>query len=577
MCLLGCWPVNVLAQESTPEATSASDPEAQFRQLLSTGDYELARKLAVVHFRPDWHCEIYLYQANQLADQAQHIIVAQQAAQAPAQDQLDLSAGHLRQAREFSQKANLTAQQYIDAGWDEQLEQQIAAAYDRTIDRLDDLSTQLDVLRNQGKGFDQLLAEDNFSPAEIQKLEPLEQFITGCYLADRGRFDDARNQCFGPLQRSSNSTLKRAASVASDLLEQWYLPADSNRKWDNLVLRGLDAYERLKEQSPESAAAAGWLLALSARLARDHYDVPTARIQETLQLVEGFTSPPDDSPANQLLTAKLDYERFLLSRRSEIWNAKPTDPDDIRRFMEARCSAYAAEASLTAAAVARQAGDDFASHIDNCKAMIEQIKTQNPDTAEAISRHLERFDVTYQAFDTWRQHAQTDKSYQDRRGTVLPDVLFETRPQLVHRVRSGYEQIIADHLSAGRVDDAFLAVQQAKALSVGRIAKPTSFQALISAKLFSLGMGGESMISRKELFVEYYIGPARAWAFYTFAPGDQYEPMEVIELDREQLLAKARKTLSETSPANRHLPRCRATGCWEMTYLSISYGVVLKK
>ena len=97
-------------------------------------------------------------------------------------------------------------------------------------------------------------------------------------------------------------------------------------------------------------------------------------------------------------------------------------------------------------------------------------------------------------------------------------------------------------IEAGELDAAFQAAQQAKALAVGRTLTvppgsrphPLSEAGLIASKLMSTGAGGEDLISQKELFIEYFYGPTRAWAFYVFAPGDNFRPLRVVELDRAQ-------------------------------------------
>ena len=110
------------------------------------------------------------------------------------------------------------------------------------------------------------------------------------------------------------------------------------------------------------------------------------------------------------------------------------------------------------------------------------------------------------------------------------------------RGRAGFEGRIAAQIEAGELDVAFQTAQQAKALAVGRTLtvppdsrpQPLSEAELIASKLMSTGAGGENLISQKELFIEYFYGPTRAWAFYVFAPGDNFEPLRVVELDRAQ-------------------------------------------
>ena len=107
-----------------------------------------------------------------------------------------------------------------------------------------------------------------------------------------------------------------------------------------------------------------------------------------------------------------------------------------------------------------------------------------------------------------------------------------------------YFNLLFNFFFIGRTDAAFGQAQRAKALAVGRLltpspnaqAAPISEAELVATKLMSTAAGGENQISRQELFIEYFVGPTRAWAFYVFAPGDPYEPMKVVELQRQALI-----------------------------------------
>ena len=177
--------------------------------------------------------------------------------------------------------------------------------------------------------------------------------------------------------------------------------------------------------------------------------------------------------------------------------------------------------------------------LQSSREQIETLKQVNTALAADLSEHIDRYEASAMGFEQWLELAKSP-DYQDRRGTVLPDILVETRAQLAERVRAGFEGRIVALVTAGELDAAFQTAQQAKALAVGRTLTvpsdnqphPLSEAELIASKLMSTGAGGANLISQKELFIEYFYGPARAWAFYVFAPGDNFEPLRVVELDR---------------------------------------------
>ncbi len=321
-----------------------------------------------------------------------------------------------------------------------------------------------------------------------------------------------------------------------EILHQWNIPATSNRKWDNLVKKGLDAYDQLRKESPEQIESAGWLLALVSHLARDHYDVAIETIKEVLGSVEQFPQVPARGTSAQVLEAKLSFERFLLRRRAEQWGAEVPAVEHLTRYESTHNLWYLAEGALVAAGASDEpAQSDLL--LGKCQAALEAIRVKDAALADGLQKRVDRYEATRQPFDAWLSVAM-GQDYRDRRGTVLPEVTIETRPQLVERVRRGFENKIAQQIQEGDVDAAFQSAQKAKALSVGRVIRPAMTTELIASKLMSQGVGGQMQIPRQELFVEYYVGPKRAWMFYVFAGGDAFSPMQVVEMNRALLLEK---------------------------------------
>lgn len=538
----------VALQPSEPaEKTPRVSPDTLVEQALRDGRYDLAEKLAIVHFRPDLHCSVFIKQAGSQLRLAGGQI---NASDSPGEDQVQRAEAALSQVNVFVRRARTLAAQYRQLGCSDSLVEQVEDMMRTELTDLEPLRRRLDEIRGRAKSLEQLMGQSVISVAEIGRLTPEARLVIGFYLADRGDFDLAAQHCFAPVQLQHTDVLGRVASCARELLEQWHVAAENNRKWDNLVNKGLDVVEALLKERPGPGSLAGWLACLAAHLARDHYDVPRSTIEDALRVFDRLKPPEGGTLEQELLLAKLRHERFLLSRRAEDWTVALPPQDDLVRFGQTKSLWYGAESALIAAAQAR----DSASAEDLKRQAIEQtaaIRQANSQLADALHRRIDRFSATQRPFEEWLQFAQAPDR-RDRRGTVLPDVLLETRDQLARRVRTGFEQIVGDLIRAGRIDDAFRQTQRAKALAVGRTLTkqagdqpaPASVADLFSAGLLSVGEGAGKLIAQKELFIEYFFGPTRAWAFYAFAPGDAFEPLQAVELNRADFEQRCRQTIA---------------------------------
>ena len=531
LCVMG-------ASDALGQDAGQPTPEQQVQQAIDAGNFSLAVKLAIVHFRPDLHCHVLVSQAAAEQEVVERVALARKR---PTDESLKQARQALLQARALRDQARELAGKYVQVGWDASLPGRVERMIEDQLSGLDALATALEQAGQQAKSLDVLMAQATIASDDIQRLDDAAKLIMGLYLTGRGEFDGALRDCFRSVQLEAAAPLKALAADAGELLGKWHTPAPDGNRWDNLVnTKGLDAYEALRKSRPEMVHLAGWYLALVAHLARDHYDVPIATIEDTLKLLEALSLPPPTHRHEELLAARLRHERCLLARRMELHrSADPPPKQDVELFRSMSDHWYAAEAALIAASTAGGSAADTL--LQRSREHIEILRPVNAALAADLNKHIERYEASAMGFDQWLELAKSP-DYQDRRGTVLPDILVETRAQLAERVRAGFEGRIAARIEAGELDAAFQAAQQAKALAVGRTLTvppdskphPLSEAGLIASKLMSTGAGGEDLISQKELFIEYFYGPTRAWAFYVFAPGDNFKPLRVVELDRAQ-------------------------------------------
>ncbi|MCG3137026.1 MAG: hypothetical protein HJJLKODD_00867 [Phycisphaerae bacterium] len=504
--------------------------EQRFHQALEQGDYELATREAIRAIRPDWHGAVFVHQANRLLQQARIILDATE----PTPEQLEEAQQMLVRAEQLLQELERRVKQYLDAGWEATLPEQLKPIAEPAQQELHGLADMLNQRQRTGLALATLIMREEIADEEVARLSPELQYLTALHLADRGSFDRAM-VVMQPLQVEGPPAIRKAAEVTSEILRDWFAEAEDRRKWDRLVLRGLDSCDGLHTAYAEQPELAGSLLALVGRLSREHADVSTGRINEVLEAITQLPpSPAGTDASTELLQAKLKQEIFLLQRRMEHWEAAVPSAAWIDRYVTAHCWVYATEANLIAASASPEASEQqrYEQQAHQAAARVSQVNTS---LGAALEQRLARWQTLQQPFEVWRERAERDRSYQDQRGTVLPDVLIESRADLVQRVRSGYEARIAELVAASRIEEAWRCAQQAKALSVGRIIAPVSLTQLQSSKLMSLGTGGQLQISRQELFVEYFFGPNRAWAFYLLAPGDQFSPLQVVELPRAEI------------------------------------------
>ncbi len=513
-------------------------PEQQVQQAIDAGHFSLAVKVAIVHFRPDLHCHVLVSRAAAEQQVAEQVAFAPKR---PTDESLKRARQALSQARGLRDQARELAGKYVQVGWDASLPGRVAQMIEDQLSALDALASALEQAGQQAKSLDVLMAQAMISSDDLQQLDDASKLIMGLYLTGRGEFDRALRDCFQSVQLEATGPLKTFAVSAGELLGKWHTPAHDGNRWDNLVnTKGLDAYEALRKSRPGMDSLAGWYLALVAHLARDHYDVPIATIEDTLELLEALSLPAPAHQHEELLAARLRHERCLLARRMELnHSADPPPKQDVELFRKMSDHWYAAEAALMAASTT--GGTTAEALLQRSRAHIEILRPVNAALAADLNEHIDRYEASAMGFEQWLELAKSP-DYQDRRGTVLPDILVETRAELAGRVRAGFEGRIAALIKAGKPAAAFETAQQAKALAVGRTLTvppdsqphPLSEAELIASKLMSTGAGGENLISQKELFIEYFYGPTRAWAFYVFAPGDHFEPLRVVELDRAQ-------------------------------------------
>jgi len=526
----GMWPA--LAQD-----TGQPTAEQQVQQAIDASNFSLAVKVAIVSFRPDLHCQVLVSQAAAEQQVAERVAFAQKR---PTDESLKEARQALTQARGLRDQARELAGKYVQAGWDASLPGRVEQMIEDQLSALDALATALEQAGQQAKSLDILMAQATINSDDIQQLDDAAKLIIGLYLSGRGEFDRALRDCFRSVQLEAAGPLKALAADAGELLSKWHTSAPDGNRWDNLVnTKGLDAYEALRKSQPGMDHLAGWYLALVAHLARDHYDVPIATIEDTLELLNALNLPAPTQRNEELLAARLRHERCLLARRMELQrSADPPPGQDLELFSSMSDHWYVAEAALMAASTA---GGDAEALLRRSREHIEILRQVNAALAMDLNEHIDRYEASAMGFEQWLELAKSP-DYQDRRGTVLPDVLVETRAELAVRVRAGFEGRIAALIAADELDAAFQTVQQAKALAVGRTLtvppdsrpRPLSEAELIASKLLSTGAGGENLISQKELFIEYFYGPTRAWAFYVFAPADHFGAMHVVELDRAQ-------------------------------------------
>ncbi len=521
------------------------DPaEAQIEHAIAAGNYGLAEKLAIVNFRGDLHCRVQVERARAHLRAAKGFIDDSSPLLGP---QLERAASALRQAREAADAARIRARRYVEAGWSADLETEVSAWLNPLLGDLDALEAALQAGARQARPLDDLIALAHIPDEEITKLEPQQRLILGFHLIDRGAFEQASERCFQPLLADPSAALRGTADYAQEWVRKWPTAAPSRTRWDNLVNKGLDAYDALLAETPAARELAGWLLTLVARLAREHYDVPPGTIHETLSVLKQYGSPPAGGVHEQLLGARLAHERFLLERRNEVWTGSAPPAEHLDGFERTSSWWYAAEAALIQASE----GHSPPAAMDRCTANLAKLRQTNDGVAEALQKSVDRFIAGRGSFDTWMQLAQLP-DYRDHRGTVLPDVLIETRADLTRRVREGFESMIVTLLAQNQIDRAFQVAQQAKALTAGRTLtapgaaqpEPLGTGDLLGSKLMSVGEGGDQRIPRKELFIEYFVGPTRAWAFYVFAPGDAFGALQVATLDRAAFEAACRQTIT---------------------------------
>ncbi len=529
LCVMG-------ASDALGQGEGQPNPEQQVQQAIDAGHFSQAVKVAIVYFRPDLHCHVLVSQAAAEQQVVERVALAQKR---PTDESLKQARQALLQARGLRDQARELAGKYVQAGWDASLVGRVEQMIEDQLSALDALATALEQAGQQAKSLDVLMAQATISSDDLQQLDDTAKLIMGLYLTGRGEFGRALRDCFQRVQLESTGPLKALATDAGELLSKWHTPAPDGNRWDNLVnTKGLDAYEALRKSRPGMDHLAGWYLALVAHLARDHYDVPIATIEDTLKLLEGLSLPAPTHRHEELLAARLRHERCLLARRMELHRSADAPPQqDVDLFRSMSDHWYAAEAGLMAASTA--GGGTAEALLQRSREHIEILRQVNVALAAGLNEHIDRYEASAMGFEHWLELAKSP-DYQDRRGTVLPDILVETRAELAERVRAGFEERIAARIAAGELDAAFQTAQQAKALAVGRTltvppdsrAHPLSEAELIASKLMSTGAGGENLISQKELFIEYFYGPTRAWAFYVFAPEDHFEPLRVVELDR---------------------------------------------
>lgn len=553
-------------------------PEEQVQQAIEAGDYSGAVKLSIAHFRPDLHCGVLVAQAAAQQRAAEKIALSPGR---PADEEVTRANQALLQARAYRAQARELAGKYISAGWPAALTEQVERLIETQLGELATLEAAMDRLRRQAMPLEVLLTHAVISKDEIQRLSPELKLIVGLHLIDRGENARAISDCLIPVQLGQAGIIKALASATAELLEEWQAPAGSRRKWDDLInSKGLDTFEALRKEMPQQTQLAGWYLCFVARLARDHYDVSSRTISDTAALLEQLSLPAPQREHEKLLACKRQHELFLLNRRTENWAAAAPSESNLLLYEKFSSWSYAAEAALIAA-VQAPGSAEANTLLQRAGRHIETIEGTNTQLADALRARVVRHEASTKPFADWLK-VVTASEYRDRRGTIAPDIMIETRARFAARVRAGFEVSIAEALSAGHIDDAFQLAQRAKALAVGRTLAATADPQpaalaeaeLISSKLLSSGAGSENIISRKELFIEYFFGPTQAWAFYALAPDDAFESLKVVELDREAVISACRLAVAEfhegRPPANperwllQGKPEVTIPGLWEL-------------
>ena len=530
-------------------AQEADSPpvEDRFQKAIDGGQYALATKIAITQFRPDLHCRVYVEQA---AAELRTVEAIAMASQRPEPAQLTRARQVLDQARTLNEQAGELADRYVQVGWEKASIEKVRSSIRRQSDELQTLSLALDRLTRQAKPLDALFAQPTLNEEDIQRLASESKLITGLHLADSGEIPRAIGEGFEPVQLEQVAALTPVAAAASELLGKWRAASANKGTWDNLInSKGLDVYETLRRERPDLSHLAGWYLALVAHAARDHHDVSALTIGDTVRLIEELKLPQPKQLHEKLLTAKLEHERFLLSRRSDIDTDLVAPTHNLELFEQSSAHGYAAEAALLAASLAAESSSADA-FLERSERHIAAIASVNPQMADVLREHIRRFKTAAKPFAEWLELIMAP-DLRDQRGTIWPDALIETRDQLGHRIRTGFEESIARSISAGQIDAAFQQAQRAKALTVGRTLAaspadppaPISATELVATRLMSFGTDLANRVSRQELFIEYFFGPTRAWAFYFVAPGDTYEPLQVIELDRELIASRCKQTI----------------------------------
>jgi hypothetical protein len=519
-----------------------------FQQHLDSQQFDAAGRVAIRAFRPDLHCAVFLRQASDALTALDGAATELESADVANLEQQQAARQLLADARRHIDQMDATARDYVEAGWSDTLLETMKPQRDGLLQLWSHFDDRLDSLMGRAKPFELLIAGDTVSSEDIAALDPVDRLRMALYLVDTGRFDQARNDCLVPLRLGNDESLKGAAEVISVYLENWHREALENRKWFNLVGDGLDAADALRQGGRLDVAV--WMVCLVAHLARDHYDVPVATIEDVLVELEAIKLGDPATLQDRLLAAKIRHEHVLLGRRAERSDVPNPPHEDIELFVANHFPWYAAEAALMAAARETDPAVGTAL-LEQCLQSTAELQSRDPLLASAVNQHIERLQAVSRPFEEWLSVA-TAPDYRDTRGTVLPDVLIDDRAQLVRRVRRGFEKAIAMALDSGDVGRAFELAQRGKALSAGRTLgsddggppRPITVAELQISKLMTWGTGGQDQIPIKELFIEYYFGPTRAWVFYMLAPENTFEPLRVVEIDHTQIMTRCRGAIA---------------------------------
>ncbi len=513
-----------------------------YQRLIDEGRYEQAVKLAIVQFRPDLHCEVHIEEARATLDEAEAALTTAEAAEYLDEDAMLDAQRYLDDVRTYAEQAMIRAEEYQDAGWDDALVDDIRLLRDDVLVDQQQLLARLETLASRGKTLDALMRQDTIDASEIEALPEHLRLMAGLHLVDRGQFDRATDNVFRPLGLSNNDALKDAARASMALVEYWSRELAGDVPLEDVIRDSLDAGAGLVAADVDMPEVAAALWCLTARLARSHYE-PQCNTW-VRNALEAIKLPPAERPDERVLQAKVAHERLLIDRRLDDWSGTTPRGRTFTLFSEFNVLWSAAEVALM---IAQDESNNAATWMDACDSIVRAIQAQRGAAVigEDLARHVARFHLGRDDFEGWLELATAPEN-RDRRGTFGPDVLIETRTWMTTRIRAAFEERIARAVQAGDPEGALQLVQQCKGLIIGRTLNPAtgaaSVQNITDSELLSLGAG--ERLPRKELFVEYFVGPKDAWAFYLFAPGDEYLPLTAVPLDRPQLVAACRAAVA---------------------------------